>query len=213
MKRMTKILALLLAMGTLLCACSGGGSTTAPADTSPETSTPETTLAPTPAPTESDPETTAPATEPPATTTAPTDTGDNPGGTAQPSEPTEGDEEPELYVVYGVWQFNETLTFPHLTEEEHDWGCTEEITFQSNGKVYDRWLDMRAWWYDDTVTCFVLSYSALSSTGVDNAYESYDTPARWTDENYRTVDFGAYPQSVSKEFYQWFVKNAQQVSA
>lgn len=116
-------------------------------------------------------------------------------------------------MVYGVWQFNETLIFPHLTEEEHRWDLNEEITFQSNGKLYGRWLDIFAWWYDDTVTCFVLSYSMLSSSRPDNAYESYETPAGWTDENFRTVDFGAYPQSVSKEFYLWFIQNAQQVSA
>lgn len=63
MKRMTRILALLLTMGTLLCACSGGAAT-APADTSPET-------------------TTAPP--------APTDTGDDTDGTTQPPEPTEGE--------------------------------------------------------------------------------------------------------------------------
>lgn len=144
------------------------------------------------------------------TTVAPnngTTSGDNTGTTAPE------DDEPELYVVSGVWKFNEKLTFPHVTKEEREWGFSEELSFVTNGKTYDRWFCVGAWWYNDDLTCFRMEYVASSSHYSDCGYESYDTPAKWNAEGYKTVDFGENPQEVSKGFYEWFVANAKKVSA
>lgn len=145
------------------------------------------------------------------TTVAPnngTTSGDNTGTTA--SE----DDEPELYVVSGVWKFNEKLTFPKMTEENSSWDCWESLNFTSNRKKYDGEINVTTWWYMDGTTCFVLAYHASGEFEADHAYEVFDSvPARWTNEGYRTVDFGEYPQEVSKGFYEWFVANAKKVSA
>ena len=144
------------------------------------------------------------------TTVAPnngTTSGDNTGTTA--SE----DDEPELYVVSGVWKFNEKLTFPRLTEADGVKSFMEKLTFTSDGKLYDRYMDITMRWYSDSVTCFTMTYVSMTSLFADRAYESYETPAKWNAEGYKTVDFGEYPQEVSKGFYEWFVANAKKVSA
>lgn len=123
-----------------------------------------------------------------------------------------GNEEPELYVVSGVWKFNEKLNFPHVTKEEREWGFSEELNFVTNGKTYDRWFCVSAWWYNDDLTCFKMEYIASSSHSFDCGYESYDTPAKWNAEGYKTVDFGENPQEVSQGFYEWLVQNAQKVA-
>lgn len=179
-----RILAALLALAMLMCAvgCSKGENTTG--DNTQSTSN---------------------NTSGNATTTAPNDgtTGGDNTNTTAPE-----DDEPEIYVLSGVWKFNEKLTFPHVTKEEGEWGFCEELNYTTNGTAYDRWFSVRAWWYDDSLTCFSMDFFAMTSFSGDRAYESYDTPAKWNSEGYRTVDFGDVPQEVSKGFYEWFVENA-----
>lgn len=140
-----------------------------------------------------------------------------PDDNTKPSEtdtPTNGDEEPELYVVSGVWKFNEKLTFPQLTAENSAWDWFVSLNFTTNEKRYDGEIHVASWLYLEETTCFILAYHATGEFEEDNAYEVFDcVPARWTDEGYRTIDFGTYPQEVKREFYEWFIDNAQQVSA
>lgn len=130
---------------------------------------------------------------------------------ANDNNASDNDDVPKTYTVSGAWKFSEVLTFP-LIEAGDFWDVTEMLTFTSNGKVYDRFINVHAWGYDDNLTCFVLDYSSLSSPTADRAYASLDTPAKWTEEAYRTVDFGDVPQEVSKTFYEWFTENAKQIS-
>lgn len=183
-KNLARVLAALLALAMLMCAvgCSKGENTTGDNTQSTSNNTSGNT-----------------------TTTAPNDgtTGGDNTNTTAPE-----DDEPDVYVISGVWKFNEKLNVPHLTEDNRNWGFTEELNFTSNGVVFDRFLDVTAWRYDDTCTCLVLEYVLLSSSSGERAYESFDTPAKWLNEAYRTVDFGDIPQEVSKGFYEWFVENA-----
>lgn len=97
--------------------------------------------------------------------------------------PEEYDGAYELLVptVSGVWMFNETLDNENISM----YPSTTNINFVSNGEAFDRV------WFDGGLE---LKYN-------DTIVYSYGS---WTNEAYRTIDFGTEPQEVSEEFLAWF---------
>ena len=95
----------------------------------------------------------------------------------------------ETYTVSGTWYFNETISIPSDFAE-----TTLNVNFTSNSNSYDQiYFELKAMhYYGDT-------YSAI-----------YDVSSgTWTNQAYRTITFDG-TQTVSKEFYEWFVANAVQ---
>ena len=95
----------------------------------------------------------------------------------------------ETYTVSGTWKFNETISIPSDFAE-----TTLNVNFTSNSNSYDQiYFELKAMhYYGDT-------YSAI-----------YDVSSgTWTNQAYRTITFDG-TQTVSKEFYEWFVANAVQ---
>lgn len=97
-----------------------------------------------------------------------------------------------MAAISGVWTFNETL------KKRPEYGAA---SFISNGIEYTGMTEGLS------VGAYVLKY--LGATV--NVY-SYATNT-WTDEIYRTVDFGTTSQTVSDEFYTWLTANAVQQSS
>lgn len=99
----------------------------------------------------------------------------------------------ETTYVSGVWVFNESLSFP-------DKGAiTQNINFVCEG-----------------VNCNLISVYSNSvrfdPLSTEIAYDVYYDNV-WTDEAYRTVDFGEKDQLTSPEFYTWLCANARRVEA
>ncbi len=89
----------------------------------------------------------------------------------------------ETYTVSGTWVFNEDLGTIQSTEFP-----TTAVNFTSNGIAYTSiWCEVGTVVYGNTYV--------------------YDMG--WTNEAYRTITFDGV-QTVSKEFYEWFVANAVQ---
>ena len=95
----------------------------------------------------------------------------------------------EVATISGEWTF---VLAPTLVS-----GSTlgETVNYTSNGATYNG---------------FMVSSSALGF-GIPFAKTYYKTSTGWTDEAYRTVNFGTEPLTVTKEFYNWFTANANEV--
>lgn len=100
--------------------------------------------------------------------------------------------------INGKWYFNETL--PGETE-----GANQEVKFVSNRKEYDGIRRYYGTKYGYTVE-YILPEDSPAVFRMDG------DDVWWTDEAYRTVDFGAAYQEVSDEFYAWLTANAVQLS-
>lgn len=94
--------------------------------------------------------------------------------------------------ISGTWLFNEVISRPSVIDE----------TF--NG------------WEKGWFVSSLFNGTSLHYDGTDLEYRSgsddvvvYDFPTnKWTDSNYRSIDFGTTPQTVSDAFYEWFTSNA-----
>lgn len=178
-----RILAALLALAMLMCAvgCSKGENTTGSADNSQNTSSNNT----------SDN----------TTTTAPNDgtTGGDNTNTTAPE-----DDELELYVLSGVWKLTGVMvnTIPEDERAQYNGGFEAEISFTSNGKVFDNiswsyygpmdWINFMIWSSERNE--FIDLYSWQQWENVDSEY--------------MTLNFGDIPQEVTRDFYTWFTANA-----
>lgn len=122
------------------------------------------------------------------------------------SAPTENEDEPDVYVISGVWKFNDTITtiefenpdeIPEgIPESMHTYSMTmRNITYSCNGRVYEDG-------YIEVIDTIAGTVEVLISAG--NVYNSIDG---WR-KSYQTVDFGDIPQEVSKDFYNWMKANA-----
>lgn len=127
------------------------------------------------------------------------------GGDNADTTVPEGDE-PELYMLDGVWRFHETLVNP-LPEDEraaYNGGFEQEIDFVTNGIVCCE----IAWSYFGV---FDWQNIILSSTddlsGLILLYMDEKSTDKW-ERDYMELDFGDVPQEVSEEFYHWFTTNA-----
>lgn len=182
-KNVTRVLAALLALAMLMCAvgCSKGEHTTGSVDNTKSTSS------------NNAPDNT--------TTTAPND-GTTGGDNTNTTAPDDG--EPELYVLSGVWKLTGVMvnTIPEDERAQHNGGFNAEVSFISNGKVFD---DI-SWSYFGPLNVINFEYSSSER----NEYIQLYFEQSWTEESaeYMTLDFGDIPQEVSEEFYTWFIANA-----
>lgn len=195
MKKMTKILALLLAMVLLFsaagCATQGNDVTTDSGQGTTAKPTPDPTATPTP--------TTPPTTVAPTNgTQGPTQPSSTTQPTTKPVEPTTPTE-PGKFYMYGVWKFNDILTY--LGEKpEMAYIAYAEVNFTSAGQEFNTMI-WEAVNYGELYTCF--TYGAPANSSV----YPYEQEA-WKDKKYQTVDFGIEPQEVTEEFYNWMLANA-----
>lgn len=94
----------------------------------------------------------------------------------------------------GIWLINDALSF---TDEMFD----ENVEFVSNSVAYSRFVVIDARIYYET---------DANSSGYTNMIYDGQMTTEFTDNAYRYVDFGDIPQSVSEEFYNWLIANAQE---
>lgn len=133
----------------------------------------------------------------------------NATGNIDTSVPTEGNDEPDVYVISGKWKFNDTLVMIELenpTEYPEFMGVygfeIQNITYSINGILYEDsmisiLLDL-LYQEDNMTTIQVIFYA-------DTAYV---WTVGWKNAVYQTIDFGDIPQEVSKDFYNWMNANA-----
>lgn len=100
--------------------------------------------------------------------------------------------------INGKWYFNEVLNFDGVDNDKF----MIDVTFESKGESfksieynYDK--GRFAYWTTDDIVKSVYSFGSSKI---------------WTDEAYRTIDFGAAYQEVSDDFYNWLTANAVQLS-
>lgn len=180
-RNLARVLAVLLALAMLMCAvgCSKGENTTG-----------------------DDTQSTSNNTSGNATTTAPSDgtTGGDNTNTTAPE-----DDEPEIYVLSGVWKFHEELSVPDEIPEEtklkYSFVFSIVTDYESNGEVFSEYMCFSGGLAEDWL---LLHYSSTS------VY--YSASGGWKNEAYRTVDLGEYPQEVTEYCYKWFVANADKIS-
>ena len=120
----------------------------------------------------------------------------------------------QVYELSGIWVMN-----------NHNYSSTkciefsENIKFTSNGTSYNRLYSAKydhnaTGAYGDGFEIWVYHLQFANDSLDDNvAYFSTNDNAYnfWDNDAYRTIDFGTEPQSVSKEFYEWFTANATSV--
>ena len=101
-----------------------------------------------------------------------------------------------MATVKGVWVFNETITKIPVSEN-----VNFSVTF-SDGHIinYDRMF----------ISGNDLGYKQAGQSAVTCAYYHSISPNRWTNEIWRTVDFGTTEQTVTDAFYTWLTTNAVQ---
>ena len=93
----------------------------------------------------------------------------------------------QTYTVSGVWVFYDDVYL--------DWGGVQEreatVNFTSNGTNFTK---MKAKMHDALYYEDSLIFNPAKDV--------------WTNNAYKTVDFGSTPQEVSQDFYEWFRSNA-----
>ena len=99
-------------------------------------------------------------------------------------------------TISGVWKWNDTLPFAEGS------GTSENITYTSNNAQYTV-LSVHDSGYDPRGRS-VLEY------GTGNTV--YNATSGWTNEAYKTIDFGSSPQEISQDFYDYLTANATQQS-
>ncbi len=125
----------------------------------------------------------------------------------------------ETATLSGVWRFHDTIGLYGYTYEnfEAEQRITE-IRFKVVGefRTYDRifwaWSDCGLY----TVShLYYREYNPNNSAPMQycawmTGHKSVDING-WKEESFRTIDFGTEPQTVNKEFYDWFTANASPV--
>ena len=132
----------------------------------------------------------------------------NDNTTAGSNEQTTGDDvdEPEFYVLSGVWKFNETINLPVLFSNGESF-VDSDVEFVANN---EKFCAIVVGLIGDGRGTVIFSPDDHGKNGII-LFSSFTGQA--ADDVYKTVDFGEYPQEVSKGFYEWFVANAKKVSA
>lgn len=97
-------------------------------------------------------------------------------------------------TVSGIWKWNDVISVIP--------GKTLNINFTSNSKSFIQMIVER------DVAGNVLFYVEDVTTTYVDAYNLYDNT--WTNEVYKTIDFGLSEQEVSQDIYTWFTQNATQ---
>lgn len=95
-------------------------------------------------------------------------------------------------TVSGVWKWNDVISVIP--------GKTLNINFTSNSKSFIQMIVER-----DVAGNVLFYVEDVTITYVD-AYNLYDNT--WTNEVYKTIDFGSSGQEVSQDIYTWLTQNA-----
>ena len=95
-------------------------------------------------------------------------------------------------TVSGIWKWNDVISVIP--------GKTLNINFTSDSKSFIQMIVER------DVAGNVLFYVEDVTTTYVDAYNLYDNT--WTNEAYKTIDFGSSEQEVSQDIYTWFTQNA-----
>lgn len=116
-----------------------------------------------------------------------TETPEEGGGTV---DPPEGGGETQTAKIKGVWVFNSVIS----GTANNIFTLEQDVIFTSNGGFFDRMI------FGNNP---VLTYEASTFNFSVQPYTD-----KWTDEKYKTVDFGDEELEVSAEFYALFIANA-----
>ena len=103
-----------------------------------------------------------------------------------------------MATIKGVWVFNEALTKP-------DSDIKQAVNFTyNNSPFYDRtsWAGFRIYGSPPNL---MMAYDGV----INNGQSPYGSSG-WGEGYSRVVDFGKTEQTVSDEFYNWFIANARQ---
>ena len=98
-------------------------------------------------------------------------------------------------LVKGVWKLNEMIEMGVVSET---------VNFSTNGKSSDM-IEVEC-----TVDMPGVYRATVFYNGIGTVFDSEANPP-WTNEYYRTIDFGTEGQSVSYLFYNWLTANAVQI--
>ena len=116
------------------------------------------------------------------------------GGNSNIGDNGDNNESP-VYTLSGTWVFNETVTLEG--GEIYD----QSVQFNSNNQTfYGMYTEKTATW----------GYQPSSTGGTQNLTFVYNRDG-WIDQAYRTITF-AGTQTVSQEFFEWFIANATRTS-
>lgn len=107
-------------------------------------------------------------------------------------------EEPAVPKVSGVWKWNDTL--PFSDDYTGSSGLGDTVNFTSNSNSYTS-IFIHDSQYDPKGQR-VLVYDTLTI--------AYSATSGWTNEAYKTIDFGSEEQEVSEDFYTYLTANATQ---
>lgn len=99
-----------------------------------------------------------------------------------------------MATISGKWKWNDVISVIP--------GKTLNINFTSNSKSFIQMIVER------DVAGNVLFYVEDVTTTYVDAYNLYDNT--WTNEVYKTIDFGSSGQEVSQDIYTWLTQNATQ---
>lgn len=187
-KNLTRVLAALLVLVMLMCAvgCSKGENTTGSADNTQGTSN-------------NNPGNTISGDNTDTTVSNDGTIGGDNTGTTAPE-----DDEPEFYVLSGVWKINGVMvnTIPEDERAQYNGGFEADISFTSNGKVFDN----ITWSYFGLLD--MISFTFMSFERDDFADLYFEQSWREEASDYMILDFGNIPQEVTRDFYTWFTANA-----
>lgn len=103
-----------------------------------------------------------------------------------------------MATVSGVWVWNETLYV------SMDTTLDQTIQVTSNGITYDRIYGVGV--IDSSTLDLYLSLTYSYGMNRVSVYSS----SGWENQEYRTIDFGSTPQTVSDQFYTYLTANATQ---
>lgn len=107
-----------------------------------------------------------------------------------------------IYALSGKWKFNDTIVPP-------DDYVYQEINFTYSGMIpTDIMVSIMC--ENDRSDDWVLVHYGYIDTALPGqpTYSSGAYCDRWYNTDYQVVDFGINAQTVSQEFYEWFVANA-----
>lgn len=120
--------------------------------------------------------------------------GENIGSGETPSEPEQ--EEPKEYTLSGTWVFNDTL--------KCNVSVSANINYTSSLSTGIKHLYMEVN-KDGNSIDVIYGGNGMILGPVDVYWDG------WDDDSYKTIDLGSTPQTVSKEFYNWFTENATRI--
>ena len=128
--------------------------------------------------------------------------------------PEENPKIEETVEISGVWKFAVSVNKWKYTEDtlfKSREKRVATVSFTANGQAFSS----MSWDY------LVQSMSGAVSLRFDETQvyggaviqgTTYADPGSWEDVNYMTIDFGAKPQTVSKDFYNWLAANASPIT-